>query len=180
MLLEIPLKKITKRDIIELEKKRLIKRLIPPEEYLNVPEGEFKGCPIYKTESQYGGHMLLFVNMNLLNSNLNYHPGNEDVFLINDGGDVKPCIFVFGLGKKDEIEKKIETKTLSESDFLAFDIPFNQPALSFFTIYSETPHYEITLPGPKQSPYFWVGESSDLPLIKINMDNYELKIKDTC
>ncbi len=176
MRINIPLQKMTNADMESLEELELIKRLTAPSHAVKIPEEQFVGYPLYKTDPRYGGHMLLFVNINLLESHLNYHPGNEDIFLFNDGIKVKPCIFVFGLEKRQKIEEKINSGTLCAEDFRAYNIPFNDLNLSFFTIRSGTPHYEITLPGLEQSPYFWVGESADLPLIKIDMKNYQVKV----
>jgi hypothetical protein len=176
MQIDIPLTKMTVEDMEQLEKLDLVQRLVPPDSALQVAEGQLLSRPIYKTDPQYGGHMLLFVNMNLLESNLNYHPGNEEVFLVNDGRKVKPCIFVFGLSKRQVIEEKIKSGSLSSSDFVAYDVPFNDPVLSSFTVKADTPHFEITTAGAEQSPYFWVGESADLPMIKIDMGQYRLRV----
>lgn len=176
MTLSIPLRKLTPDDMEDLERRGLVARLRPPVDTLTAPEGQFKAKAMYKTDARWGGHMLLFVNLNLLEGALNYHPGNEEVFLLNRGERTKPLIWVFALSKKDEIESKISKGTLSAADFVAYEMPFNNPDISCFTILAEAPHFEITTPGPEQSPYFWVCESSDLPRIDIDMGGYSLKV----
>jgi hypothetical protein len=162
--------------MLELERHNLVSRLLPPADTLEASEGEFKAKAMYKTDSQYGGHMLLFVSLNLLEGTLNYHPGNEEVFLVNRGEETKPLIWVFALSRREDIEAKIAGGTLKSSDFAAYIIPFNDPNLSCFTIYAGTPHYEITVPGTGQNPYFWVGESAELPRVDIDLHGYQLRV----
>jgi hypothetical protein len=170
-------KQFTMADMRELERHGLVAGLTPPEDTVKAPEGQFKAKALYKTEPRYGGHMLLFVSLNLLEGKLNYHPGNEEVFLINPYERTKPLIWVFGLKKRAEIEAKIANNTLTAADFAAYEMPFNDWQLSCFTVLAGTLHYEITLPGPEPNPYFWVGESGELPRIDLDLHDYILKVE---
>ena len=159
----------------KLEKIGAISRLIPPEDVINIEEGRFEARRIYSTDPKYGGHMLLFVNINDTKSDLNYHPDNEEVFLFNPF-KIKPLIFLFSLSNYVEIEKKINNKTLNNNDFMALNIPFNNPKLSYFTVNKYFLHYEVTIAGPERSPSFWVTEPKDLPMNIIDMQDYNINL----
>lgn len=157
----------------KLEKLGVIERLIPPLDLLDINEGEVRIRKIYSSDNKYGGHMLLFVNMNDTKSELNYHPDNEEVFLFNPS-EIKPLIFIFANENYLKIEEKIKREELRDNDFTAVEIPFNNPNLSFFTVNKAFPHYEITIPGSKRSPSFWVTESNELPMIILDLKNYNI------
>lgn len=167
----------TEDTMIELESLGLIKRMMPPSDLSPPPGGKSYVKRIYETDILYGGHMLLFVSLNHYSARLNYHPDKEDILLINSGGIVKPVIWVFGKSSYKETKEKIETGALSSQDFIALNIPFNNPRISFFSISKGTPHFEVTIPGTQPNPSFWVTEPSNLSIVPINLNNYQIKIE---
>jgi hypothetical protein len=160
-----------------LEARALIKRFLPPEDLEEAEQGQSKVRKIYATDLAYGGHMLLFVSLNRLQNALSYHPDKEDVFLIAAKKKTKPLYWVFGLEKYDAIQRKAKAGILERSDFVALEIPSNDPAMSFFTINDGTPHFEVTAIGPGSGPTFWVTEPDQLPVIAIDLEDFQIAVK---
>lgn len=176
-IIELKVKNASEREMIELEELGVIKRLLPPEELISISEGEIVAKKVYSTNTKFGGHMLLFVNINKTEPELNYHPDNEEVLLVSPNIPEKPLIFLFCKYKHFEIEKKIESGTLKEEDFIALDIPFNNPKTSFFTVNKEFPHCEVTVKGTGISPSFWVTEPENLPMNIVRLDQYVIEFE---
>ena len=176
---QIPLKvkKATEKDMVSLEQIGAITRLLPPKDLTDVKEGTFGVRTIYKTDPEYGGHKLIYVIINRTKSEVNSHPDNEDVLLINSGSPTKPLIFVFAKYPHQQMEQKIASATLNPEDFMALDIPFNDPRMSFFTVNKDFPHYEVTTSGPGQAPSFWVTEPTELPLVELSLSGYTIKLE---
>ncbi len=170
-------KKANVKDVEKLERLGVIKRFLSPEYLCQVKKGEIVVQMIYSTNIKYGSHKLIYINTNRTESELGYHPDKEDIFLIKLYGLTKPLIWVFCKYSYEEIEEKIRVGNLNKSDFIALDIPFNDPEMSVFTVNGDFPHYEVTTPGTKKSPSFWVTEPADLPLIQINLSDYKIKLK---
>ena len=78
---------------------------------------------------------------------------------------------VFALDKIDVFIKKLSKNLLSSKDFVAVEIVYNDPNLSFFTMLKKTVHCEVVKDEDKQHPVFFVAESS-------NLKNNKIKHKD--
>jgi len=175
--IQLKVKKAEEIDMKLLEQLGAITRLLTPKDLSTVEEGKFGVRTVYATNPQYGGHKLIYVITNRTTSAVNSHPDNEDVLLINSGNPTKPLIFVFAKYPHKEMEPKIASNTLSHKDFIALDIPFNNPRMSFFTVNKDFPHYEVTTSGPGQAPLFWVTEPTNLPLIELSLSEYTIQLE---
>jgi hypothetical protein len=160
----------------KLEQRGLAKRLLPPEEVLTVSKGKLKVVKLYATDRSYGSHMLICVGVQKSEPEVNYHPDNEDFILINNGRKQKPLFLIIGLYPSSKLVKLAESGDLSESDFVAMETVFNDPELSFFTMYKDTPHCEWTPPGEGAAPVFFVTEPSKLPRKECVFEDYILSV----
>jgi hypothetical protein len=166
----------------DLERLNVLHRLLPPEDQLLIEPGSTAVKTLYSENPDYGGHKLIFVNVNetisQLNFPLNSHPAKESVFLMTPLRPMKPLIWIFARMKHDGIEQKVATRTLYSDDFIAVQIPFNNPEMSFFTVNEYVPHLEITIPGNDFSPSFWVAEPEHLPISYVDLQDYELTLQE--
>lgn len=160
----------------DLEQTRLIRRLLPPKEVLHVSKDELKVVKLYATDKSFGSHMLICVGVNKSDIAINYHPDNEDFILINNARKQKPLYLIIGLHTSSKLEKLAESGDVSERDFVAMEMVFNKPVLSFFTMYIDTPHSEWTPPGEGTAPVFFVTEPSELSRKECVLKDYTLSI----
>jgi len=167
---------VSKEIMQNLEERGLMKRLLPPEELLSVPKGELKVVKLYDTDKRFGSHMLICVGVNKSEVAINYHPDSEDFILINNGRKQKPLYLIIGLHPSSKLEKLAESSDLSERDFIAMETVFNDPALSFFTMYRDTAHCEWTPPGEGDAPVFFVTEPSELSRKECVLKDYALSV----
>jgi hypothetical protein len=63
---------------------------------------------------------------------------------------------------------------LTEKDFIAIGLEFNNPSLSFFIMIKNTVHCEITDKSKGQHPVFFVTEPSRLKDNKVRMKNFNI------
>ena len=159
-----------------MEQRGLTKRLLPPEEVLGVSKDELEVVKLYATDKSFGSHMLICVGVNKSKVAINHHPDSEDFILINNGRKQKPLYLIVGLHPSSKLEKLAESGDLSEGDFVAMETVFNDPALSFFTMYGDTPHCEWTPPGEGAAPVFFVTEPSELPRKECVLKDYTLSV----
>lgn len=176
-MLKLKVKKANEREMVELEELGVIKRLLPPEELISIGEGKVVGNKVYSANPKFGGHMLLFVNINITKPELNYHPDNEEVLLLSPYNPEKPLIFLFCKYNHLEIEKKIRIGILNEENFIVLNMPFNNPKISFFTVNKGFPHCEVTIGGCGVSPSFWVTEPANLPMNIVRLDQYVIEFE---
>ena len=93
----------------------------------------------------------------------------EDLFFLNPSNvDYKELYIVFALDKIDTFSKKLSKNNLTSKDFIAIEVVYNEPNLSFFTILKNTVHCEVVKDENKQHPIFFVAESSHLKNNKIS------------
>lgn len=154
MLLKVKIKKATVDIFKNLESLGVIKSIINENLPLGVKEEEFVVDTIYSSKKEYGGHKLIYVKTNKTTSDLNSHPDKEDILLINNMKKFKKLIWVFSKSNSEVLDNKIKSGQLNSDDFIAVDIPYNDPDLSFFTINEYYPHYEVTISGPGEGPFF--------------------------
>ena len=107
-----------------------------------------------------------------------YHFDNEDFIFINPGNiDYQKLYLVFALDKIDVFSKKLSKNLLSSKDFVAVEIVYNDPNLSFFSVLKGTVHCEVVDKNDiRQHPAFFVSESSELKNNKIKHNNIEFLI----
>ncbi len=159
-----------------LEDKGLILRICPQHHELSPAVDETKVEVLYESDKAYGSHQLITVTVNR-NSPAAFgtHPDNEDVLLVGDP-NTKPMWFIIATCKKEVLQEKIQTGSLSADDFVVFHSKFNDPDVSFFTMLKDTPHGECTVDQAGKPPSFYVAEPSAMPLDLTNFGDYELQV----
>ncbi|MBQ4179093.1 MAG: hypothetical protein II598_05070, partial [Elusimicrobia bacterium] len=85
---------------------------------------------------------------------------------------------IFALDKIDVFSKKLSKNLLRSKDFVAVEIVYNDPNLSFFTMLKKTVHCEVVKDEDKQHPVFFVTESSDLKNNKIKHKDLTITVGD--
>ncbi len=148
-----------------LERRKLI-RLLKPTPKINAcrKKGGMLDM-VYASSPRFGSHALACIRCCWGNLGLNSHPDNEEfIFMHPQPGQFKPIYMVFGLQKHGQLQKKARAGRLSGKDFLAVEIPYNDPRLSIFTVFKDTLHCEFVPAGRKPSPIFYVTEPSRLPM----------------
>ncbi|MFA6321469.1 MAG: hypothetical protein WCY36_06415 [Candidatus Omnitrophota bacterium] len=165
----------TQKVLAGLERRGLIQTFKPTARSLRVREGNCVVEKIYSTSPRFGTHKLICVGKNETNVALTTHPDNEDFFIINPVGcKFKPLYLIIGLGGQGAIEKKARLGQLREHDFLAICLKYNDPKVCAFTMLKNTPHCEVTLPGPGRAPVFFVTEPSRFKMDLVNLGCYQL------
>lgn len=136
--------------------------------------------PVYKTAPEYGAHMLLSVVVDRTDAAacFGYHPDREDLLVIRTLPNSKPLYLVISYLDKDEMMKKIDDETLCEEDFIALDLVYADPDLSFFTMNPYVLHGEATTAGEGNYPYFYVTEPADLPLHLVDFKGLTITVKE--
>ncbi|MDR2433228.1 MAG: hypothetical protein LBD47_01495 [Treponema sp.] len=161
----------------DLEKKGLIMRLCPGHDELDAAPGETVWKLLYEPKEGYGPHRLISVTVNREEfAGFGTHPDNEEFWLVG-GGDTQPMYLAISFLGEAELAAKIAAGTLTESDFIALWIKYNDPELSFFVMRAGVPHGEAIVNCGKRPPSFYVTESLNLPLNLTAFGGYELKIK---
>jgi len=167
---------LTEEILTDLEARGLVKRFSAPKEIKDAPETD--QCRVmYVTPDSSGGHQLLCVRKGVTEVQLTEHIENEDViFLSPDAANYKPLYMVIGLGRTDELKLKAENNSLTEKDFKALTIQYNDPATCAFTIVRGVPHCELTAKGPGEAPIFYVTEPHRVGYELINFKNTTLTL----
>ena len=176
MELTLTVQPVTEEIMADMEERNLIKRILPSEQVLNIPEGTIEVDRVYETDAQFGSHMLICIGFNKSIVEMAYHSDNEDFILINEGREQKPLILIIALHSVEELHRLISTSQLTADDLLALDLTFNDPRLSFFTMNSFTPHCEWTVPGPGPANVFYVTEPNNLDMQPISLGEYTINI----
>lgn len=176
---EICLKPVVPNEEImqDLENKGMISRLTVENGMISDEQRKILPVrPIYKTDPAYGAHMLLSVVVDRTNAAacFGYHPDKEDLLMIQTLPDSKPLYLIISWLNRDEIKEKIENETLAADDFIALELVYNDPRLSFFTMNPYVLHGEATLAGEGNYPYFYVTEPTELPLEIIDFKGYTI------
>jgi hypothetical protein len=168
---------ITGQIMDDLEKKGLIIRLCPGHDELEALPGETLWKLIYEPKEGYGPHRLITVTVNReAFAGFGTHPDNEEFLLIGDD-DTQPLYLVISFRRESELAEKISAGTLTETDFIALRMKYNDPELSFFVMCAGVPHGEAIVNCGKKPASFYVTESLNLPLYVTPFETYELKIR---
>ena len=158
-----------------LEKKGLISVLKPTDKAIKTRTKTGTVDILYTSNKRFGSHRLMCIGKRTKKVQLCYHCDNEDFIFINPtNADYQKLYLVFALDKIDVFNKKLSKNLLSDKDFVAVEIVYNDPKTSFFTMLKKTVHCEVVKDEDKQHPVFFVAESSDLKNNKIK--HKDLKI----
>jgi len=169
--------KITQKILNFLEKRKLIRTLRPTKKILELKKKNTGGIDnLYVSSPKQGAHKLLCVVKDDININLSVHTDNEEVILINtEKVKFRPLILIIGLYKNKEFEKKAKNGNITKRDIVAVSLEYNK-STSVFTILKDTPHCEVTLPGKKAHPVFYVTEPSEMKMKYTNTNNYKFEL----
>ena len=162
-----------------LEKKGLISVLKPTDKALKTRTKTGTVDILYTSNKRFGSHRLMCIGKRTKKVQLCYHFDNEDFIFINPGNiDYQKLYLIFALDKIDVFSKKLSENLLSSKDFVAVEIVYNDPSLSFFTMLKKTVHCEVVKDEDKQHPVFFVTESSDLKNNKIKHKDLTITVGD--
>jgi hypothetical protein len=158
-----------------LEKKGLISVIKPTEKAIKTRTKTGTVDILYTSNKKFGSHRLMCIGKRTKKVQLCYHFDNEDFMFINPSNtDYQKLYLVFALDKINAFNKKLSENLLTGKDFVAVEIVYNDPKLSFFTMLKKTVHCEVVKDEDKQHPVFFVAESSNLKNNKIR--HKDLKI----
>ncbi|MCR4662562.1 MAG: hypothetical protein K5622_01580 [Endomicrobiaceae bacterium] len=162
-----------------LEKKGLISVLKPTDKAIKTRTKTGTVDILYTSNKRFGSHRLMCIGKRTKKVQLCYHFDNEDFIFINPSNtDYQKLYLVFALDKIDIFNKKLSENLLSNKDFVAVEIVYNDPNLSFFTMLKKTVHCEVVKDEDKQHPVFFVTESSDLKNNKIKHKDLTISVGD--
>ena len=162
-----------------LEKKGLISVLKPTDKALKTRTKTGTVDILYTSNKRFGSHRLMCIGKRTKKVQLCYHFDNEDFIFINPSNiDYQKLYLVFALDKIDVFNKKLSGNLLENKDFIAIEIVYNDPKLSFFTMLKKTVHCEVVKDEDKQHPIFFVAESANLKNNKIKHKNLTIAVGD--
>jgi hypothetical protein len=175
-IIKLILQKATPRLLDFLERKKLIRTFKPSRRVLfsRAPNGAMD--TIYCSNHRWGAHKLICVKKNSSRISLNFHPGNEELILINNSANrFRPLGIVMGLLKQKELFKKLKKGQLEKEHFIAVVFKHNDRKTCIFTMLKDTVHCEVALPGKGLGPVFFVAEPSRLKLKSFKTKGYKLE-----
>ena len=162
-----------------LEKKGLISVLKPTDKAIKTRTKTGTVDILYTSNKRFGSHRLMCIGKRTKKVQLCYHFDNEDFIFINPLKiDYQKLYLVFALDKIDVFSKKLSKSLLNKKDFIAVEIVYNDPNLSFFTMLKKTVHCEVVKDEDKQHPVFFVTESSNLKNNKIKHKDFSISVGD--
>ena len=162
----------------KLAAKGLIRLLRPTAKVVNTKTKTGAVDYLYRSEPRHGGHCLLAVGKRSTEAIFSYHPGNEDIILINPGRvKYKPLYLIVSYLKPEAFVKTFNKGALEQKDFAAVELEFNRPETAVFTVLKGTVHCEITTPGKGRHPVFFVSEPAKLKMNVIATDRYTFSLK---
>lgn len=151
-----------------LEKKGLIKTFKPTAKTLQTRTKTGAVDILYTSRKCYGAHRLMCIGKRTKSVQLCWHRDNEDFLFLNpQNNDYQKLYLVFALDKIYTFLAKLKNGKLTAKDFIAVEIPYNNPYFSFFTVLKNAVHCEVAADEQKQHPVFFVTESSGLKNNKI-------------
>jgi hypothetical protein len=154
---------MTPRVLAFLEKKKLVRRLLPTAKLLQTRTRTGTVDTFYCSSEEHGAHKLIGIGKRSTEIKLGFHPDNEEFILINPTQRTfKPLYLIIALQKHQVFERRAARGQLTVGDLLAVECTFNDPRTCVFTLLEGTVHCEVTEPGGKQHPVFFVSEPSRL------------------
>jgi hypothetical protein len=162
-----------------LQKKGLISVLKPTDKAIKTRTKTGTVDILYTSNKRFGSHRLMCIGKRTKKVQLCYHFDNEDFIFINPSNiDYQKLYLVFALDKIGVFSKKLSKNLLNEKDFIAVEIVYNDPNLSFFTLIKKTVHCEVVKDEDKQHPVFFVTESSGLKNNKLKHKDLTIAVGD--
>ncbi|MBR2257982.1 MAG: hypothetical protein IJ899_11790 [Blautia sp.] len=169
---------MTREVMMDLEARGLIIRLCPNHEQFDAPKGETTWQLMYEPKEDYGPHRLISIRVNReAFAGFGTNPDNEEFWCIGDA-DTQPMYLAIALIDKETLNDRIQSDTLSESDFVMLRVRYNDPEVSFFVMRAEVPHGEAIVDHGRPPAAFYVTENRDLPLELTDFGNYNLTVRE--
>jgi len=160
-----------------LEKKNLIKRIMPTKKALETKTRTGAVDIFYTSRNIYGAHRLMCIGKRTKFIRFCCHKDNEDFLFLNpQNTDYARLYLVFALDKIYTFSAKLKKEILTNKDFVAVEISYNDPNFSFFTLIKDTVHCEVISSENKQHPVFFVTEPSKLKNNKLDHKNIKFSI----
>jgi hypothetical protein len=175
--LTLQVRPLTWRILSSLAKRGLVRPLVPTASVVRCRSAGGAVGKIYSSNPRWGTHKLISVRCTTGRVRLNSHGDNEEFILIHpQARSFSPMYMIIGLHKHSVIERKARSQELTEHDFMAFELVYNNPSLSIFTMLKDTVHFEISSRTRKQAPIFFVTEPSRLKLHMLKVPAYRLEV----
>lgn len=165
---------VTDKILLRLERRGLIRTLRPTAKILRRTSRDGLVDTVYSSPVEHGTHKLICVRSdNAGRIMLNSHPHHEEFMLINNTGlKLKPVLMLIGLHKHKEIERKAKAGSLTAGDFILLRLKYNDYKTCVFTMLKDSPHCELSEPGPGRPSIFFVSEPTDLPMHNVDTAGY--------
>jgi len=165
--LEIP-----KAVMSDLEKRNLSLRISLDTHARNAKPGRTMTDPIYFSSNDGAPHKLMFVKANRIElTELCIHPENENFLVIGDV-NTKPLYLDIALCMREELDVKIQSKTLRDCDFIDLRLKQTNPVVSFFTMLKDVTHGEAIGKDEGKPASFYVTESRNLIDVDMNLVDF--------
>lgn len=170
---------LTEKALADLENRGLVARFQPPADIADRPE-EDAAKIVYLAGEKSGPHQLLCVRKTVTEIKLTDHDENEEVIFVDPKADrFRPLYLIIGLDKTDKLKEKARQGKLSAADFKALRVRYNDPATCVFSILKDVPHCEITVPGKKEAPVFFVTEPHKVGFEYLDFEGAVFKMTDS-
>jgi len=160
----------------DLEKRGLLRRLVPSEKARTVREGDQVVERVELAEQGTGPWQLLVVACNRTKLDHLAAHGDIESWLFFADPRSKPLLYVVSPCGVDEFKRKIADGSLSAADFIVLELRTNDPQTSYFTVPGGVLHDELTFPGPGPGAVFWVPEPSSMGHEEVRLDGFEFEI----
>lgn len=160
----------------EMEDRGLLRRLVPSASAAAVRAGEQVVERVELAQERSGAWQMLVVACN--RHRLTYLASHSDIesWLFFAEPACKPLLYVVAGCGADEFARKAEAGLLSAEDFIALELPPNDPRTSYFTVPAGVLHDELTYEGSGAAPIFFVPEPSRMDHQRVELSGYEIRV----
>jgi len=160
----------------QLEARGLLKRLVPSEKALTVPQGDQVVERVELAAEGTGPWQMLVVACNRTKLDHLAAHGDAESWLFFADAASKPLLYVVATCKLAEFQAKAAAGTLTADDIIVLQLKPNDPATSYFTVPGGVLHDELTFPGPGVGPIFHVPEPSRMGHTEVWLKEYDFEI----
>lgn len=160
----------------KLEARGMLKRLVPSQKALTVPQGDQVVERVELAAEGTGPWQMLVVACNRIKLDHLAAHGDAESWLFFAAPNSKPLLYVVATCTVPEFKQKVASGTLSADDIVVLELQPNDPQTSYFTVPGGVLHDELTYPGPGVGPIFHVPEPSRMGHEEIRLDAFEFEI----
>ncbi|HOW71471.1 MAG TPA: hypothetical protein PKY77_12780 [Phycisphaerae bacterium] len=159
-----------------LERRGLLRRLVPSEKARTVSENDQFVERVELAAEDTGPWQMLVVACNRTKLDHLAAHGDAESWLFFADPASKPLLYVLGTCPAAEFQAKAAEGDLTAGDFFILELQPNDPETSYFTVPGGVLHDELTYPGPGLGPIFYVPEPSRMGHTRIPLDAYDFEI----